>query len=92
MMMRVEILCKKDELAKGHTVSRAIERAAQLCNIPVQITITHNFVAFANSSFNPANTPAVFINNSLEFSGNEINLGILQKKLKELNSRAGQQF
>ncbi len=90
--MKIDILCKKEEMKRTEQVARAIQRAADLSNIRVEIHLTHNFAAFAGHSFNPTQTPIVFINGHFEFSGFDINLPLIQKKLAEIRDKGSQTF
>ena len=92
MAIKVDVLCKKDEMKRAETVVKSIQRAADMSNLKVVINLSCDFRAFAPYSYNPSQTPAVFIHGQFELSGWHMNLPLIQKKLVELRDRGGVTF
>ena len=92
MATKIDVLCKKEEMKRAEMLVKAIQRAADTSNFKVEINLTSNFAAFAGLSFNPAQTPAIFINRQFEFSGFGINFPLLQKKLSEIRDKGSQTY
>ena len=90
--MKVEILGKREDKIKMDNAALLIQRAALSLNIPVEITLTHQFAGFSGHSFNPTQTPIVFIDGHIEFAGVSLQLPVVVKKLNEIRSRGSQTF
>ena len=88
-LLKVIILHKPEEKYRVGQVQKALEQAARMANVKIAITKTNDFPAFSKYSFNPANTPVIFINGSLEFISAVPQLYLLKKKLKEIRDRGG---
>lgn len=92
MALKIEILAKAEEKPKMEAIASAIQQGAKNVNVSVQIIFTNDFGSFAGHSFNPAQTPIVFIAGKLEFYGGVPPLLAIQKKLVELRDKASQGF
>lgn len=83
--MKIDILLKPNE--DGVAVERILQIAARNLNIPVQIKKTSNFAAFSNISVNPSMTPIVVIDGNVEFTGKNLDIQTVTKKLSEIRPR-----
>ena len=88
-LLKVVILHKPEEKYRVNQVQKALEQAARMANVKISITRTNDFPAYSKFSFNPANTPIIFINESLEFISAVPQLHMLKKKLQEIRDRGG---
>ena len=84
--MKIEILGRKEDLIKMQSTLKVLQRAVTAGGIQADIRLTHDFRAFAGAAFNPAKTPVVFINGSVEFSGNVPEMKSLLVKIQQLKS------
>ena len=89
--MKIVILGKPEDKVKMEQMTAIFKQGAGNLNILVNINLTHNFAAFSAFALNPARTPIVFIEGSLEFSGPVPSLDVIEKKLKEFRSQGTQQ-
>ena len=92
MAIKIDVLCKKEEMKRAELVVKSIQRAADLSNIKVVINLTFDFRAFAPYSYNPSQTPIVFIHGQCELSGWHMNLPLIQKKLVDLRDKGSVTF
>lgn len=83
-MIKIDILTKPGE--KYDHIERIIRMTAEIQKMPVQITHTNNFAAYAQCAINPAQTPIIIINGNVEFAGRSPEPDVLRRKLAEIRS------
>ncbi len=91
-LLKIVILHKPEEKYRVNQVQKALEQAARMANVKITITRSNDFAAFSKFSFNPANTPIIFINESLEFVSAVPQLHMLKRKLREIRDRGSMLF
>lgn len=83
--MKIEILVQSNKNIEN--LERAIQTAAKGVGIEVQITRTSDFSAFSKFSINPAQTPIIFIDGSLEWAGRVPEAEALKRRLAEIRAQ-----
>ena len=86
-VLKIEILHKPEEKYRVNQIEKIIRQAGNAAKIKIEIIRTHDFPAFSSYSFNPAKTPIVFINRSIEFVGGVPIMFVVKKKLIEVRDR-----
>ncbi len=87
-ILKVVILHKPEEKFRVAQVQKALEMAARMSNMKIDVKKTSDFVAFSNHSFSPTQTPIIFINGKMEYANAVPAPHILKKKLKEIRERS----
>ena len=90
--MKVDILGKKEDLRRMQQAVNLFQRAGEINKIKLEINMTHNFSAFAGHSFNASKTPIIFINGQIEFTGIDLDLKVIQKKIIQLRDKGSELF
>ena len=91
-VLKIEILHKPEEKYRVNQIEKILQNAARAANIKIVVVRTNDFPAFSNYNFNPAKTPIVFIERSIEFVGGVPVMTVVKKKLIEVRERGTMLF
>ena len=83
--MVIHILGKKGDLSKMQQLANNIKQICSETKVTAEVKLTHNFSEVPGQSFNALQTPIVFFNGQVEFTGMP-DLKLLKSKIIQIRN------